>query len=439
MQSEKKDLDDFDDKNFIQIALVENGKLIKKESNSDYSYILDELARRTNDESGNYYVKSFNVSLKNSLNNLLGNDGIYKKGEVTQQGSIPEENLAVYKVSPGKAYVRGYEVDVISPAFLDVEKPRTTKELTSQAINFDFGPQLEVNRIYGTPFVGFNTSSTVSLRDSRIGSTHSSASGSEIGIARVYDFYLKSGSYDSSNLDSNVWNISLFDIQTYSEITISESITLDIPCRIIGEQSGSTAFLKSAVSNSTTLVLYQINGIFSKNESIRIISNSDENRQRRYITDIKNYGISDIKSIYSSYSGSVFNADTVQKVKYTIGNASIAAKVGTSSTISLTTDLSSRLEVGNIVSFSEPGITTVTYGAVSAINGREITIDEVEAVTQVTYGILPSTDTNIVDLKILDTKLLETEFTGNSADNQSLFSIFPNENIESVEFTNTNL
>ena len=76
----KKDLDNFDDKNFIQLAEVREGQLVKVETKTNYNIIGEELARRTYDESGDYYVKSFNISLKNTLNDGLNSDGIYKSG-----------------------------------------------------------------------------------------------------------------------------------------------------------------------------------------------------------------------------------------------------------------------------------------------------------------------------------------------------------------------
>ena len=40
-------------------------------------------------------------------------------------------------------------------------------------------------------------------------------------------------------------------------ITLNEPITLTIPTQIKGKYSGATGFLRSAVSNSTSLVVYE--------------------------------------------------------------------------------------------------------------------------------------------------------------------------------------
>ena len=55
---QRKDLNDFDDSNFVELGTVINGTL-RERNTSDYSFITDELARRTYAESGDYYVKSF--------------------------------------------------------------------------------------------------------------------------------------------------------------------------------------------------------------------------------------------------------------------------------------------------------------------------------------------------------------------------------------------
>ena len=63
-----KELDDFDDESFVELATVNTGELRSKKNTTDYSIIADELARRTYAESGDYYVKPFDVRFVNSLN-----------------------------------------------------------------------------------------------------------------------------------------------------------------------------------------------------------------------------------------------------------------------------------------------------------------------------------------------------------------------------------
>ena len=439
----KKDINDFDNANFVQLATVQNGILREINNNTDYNILGDELAKRTFDESGHYYTKSFTTYCKESLNDGIGNGGIFKEGELTYSGSVPSEDLAIYKISPGKAYVKGYEVDFQGPTLLDVLKPRTTKTIQSQAVNFGFNPTLTVNNVTGSPLIDFNTSTTLSLRDDRVSNDPGSAAGNEIGIARVYDFVLEQGGYDVETLDTNRWDLTLFDVQTYSKLTLSEPVTLTIPTYVQGEQTGATGYLKDSVSGLSTITLYQIRGQFSEKENI-IFNNSDENESFRYVTDIKNYGISDIKSVYSSNVGSgiTFTADTVQTVSNIIGNATITQGSAGISTVTVNGDnISGIVTTGNIIRYSQPGISTISYAKVEDVFflASEFQISPVESVQGVAYGSLPTSEINVNDLSILTTRLQSSGDSGNVTSNNSLFSILPKSNIESVDLTESQI
>ena len=89
----------------------------------------------------------------------------------------------IYQISPGKAYVRGYEIEKVGSNFIDVPKPRTIKKLENQVFAFDKVSSIKVNRVYGAPFVGMGVNHIVQLRNQRTGATHASAAGSAIGVA----------------------------------------------------------------------------------------------------------------------------------------------------------------------------------------------------------------------------------------------------------------
>ena len=199
----KKALDDFNDNSFVELASVTDGVLRSQKRTSDYSILADELARRTYAESGDYYIKPFGLSVKDSLNNDLGNNGVFNADQLTYGGSSPSDDLALYQVSPGKAFVKGYEIETIAPTFLDVPKPRTTKTLKNQQINYNTGATLKLNRVYSSPTVGIGNTYILSLRDTRVGASGTIAAGKEIGVARVYDFKLESGSYYSGIPNTN--------------------------------------------------------------------------------------------------------------------------------------------------------------------------------------------------------------------------------------------
>ena len=96
----KKSLDDLDDGSFVELATVVNGVLRTKTVKGGlgggvgYKDWTDVLARRTFAESGDYYVTPFDVTMKESLNDNLGNGGVYNPGQFTYGGSVPSDDLA---------------------------------------------------------------------------------------------------------------------------------------------------------------------------------------------------------------------------------------------------------------------------------------------------------------------------------------------------------
>jgi hypothetical protein len=357
-----KSLTDYDDNNFIELAVIQGGVLRSKKNTTTYNLIADELARRTYNESGDYFITPFDVSVKNSLNDNRGNHGIFNVGQFTYGGALPSDNLALYQVSPGKAIVRGYEVETISPTFLDVEKPRTTKTLQNQSINYNTGSTLSLNRVYGAPTVGIGNTYVLSLRDERVGASQVTAPGKEIGLARVYDFRLESGSYSSSNENLNEWNISLYDVQTFTEITLNEPVTLTVPTFVKGANSGAQGFIRSAVSAGTALTVYDTQGNFLRNESFIF----DGIANGRVAIAVTSHGLSNIKSVYSLVgTASTFSADTVQSTKINVGIATISALSGVS-TITSPNNLfpGTIVRKNDLISYSDPSLTDPVFAQV---------------------------------------------------------------------------
>ena len=104
----KKSLTDFNDDNFIELATIVDGVLqtsaVKRGSARGgggvfFDDLTDILARRTFDESGHYIVKPFNVSVINSLNNNMGNQGLLDAGKFTPSGGEASDDLALCRVS----------------------------------------------------------------------------------------------------------------------------------------------------------------------------------------------------------------------------------------------------------------------------------------------------------------------------------------------------
>ena len=235
----KKELDELNDENFVEIMRLVDGQKQYFHDDSQYSLVRDALAKRTFDESGNYYVKPFTLTPKESLNDRKGNKGIYLPGQTTQEGNTPSTDLMIYQIGSGKAYVRGYDIETISNTNLDVPKARTTKEIKDIGVDYNTGSQFIVNNVFGTPNVGLGTTAYVSLRSERIGGVKKDAAGFEIGKAKVYNFSAESVNLSWDQQDANQWDLRLFDIQTYTVLGISTGINISVPARITGNSSGA--------------------------------------------------------------------------------------------------------------------------------------------------------------------------------------------------------
>ena len=142
---------------------LDDGELKKVQPKTQYNLIKDYFAKRTYEESGNYSVGNFKFDVKESLNDGISNEGVFNSGEITDQGLTPSDDLFALKVSPGKAYVRGYDIERPVTTVLDVEKPRDKKEIELSSVPFKFGNKFQINNVNGTPKLGINIANTINL------------------------------------------------------------------------------------------------------------------------------------------------------------------------------------------------------------------------------------------------------------------------------------
>lgn len=396
----KKELDDFNDENFVELLRVENGEVQRIVNRSNYNLIKEELARRTYDESGDYYTKPFSILAKESLNDKIGNNGLYSKNQITPQGNAVSDDILCLSVSPGKAYVRGYEIEIINNTIIDVEKPRTTEIAQNESISFNSGRKIIVDNVYGSVPIGFGLTSYVDLYSDRT-STPGLASNKKIGIARVYNFKLKSSEYIDA---STKFEIFLYDVQTYTEITLNSSITLSTPAYIQGSNSGASGYLVTSVS-SNTITLYQTSGSFIPGESIKI--NGQESG--RTITSIKDYNLSDVHQILAneniSGTGS-FTCDPVLSSNYFLSNPGAqftitAASGGISTVTTSSNSFYNGVNVGDIVSYTKQGQSIITYNKVKSVNitSKTLILEPTTSVVGVSSGGLPTSTITVNDFK----------------------------------------
>ena len=434
----KKDINDFDDKNFVELIRIDNGQIKKIQDKSVYSIIKDYFAKRTFDESGDYALKNFTVDALNSLNDRVGNDGIYLPTQKTEQGNTPSEDLLCYKVSPGTAYVRGYDIDIPASTILDVEKPRDTQTVDTALVPFEMGNLLRVNNTVGTPFVGIHTSgNTVKLFNQRKGATGSGTT--YIGDARVYTFNTSDAAYSGSSTE---WDLYLYDIQTYTVLTINESLnSSQCPAGsfIKGVSSGASGYVSTAPTG-TTLTLTQTSGTFIVGEQLKI---NDSLLNSRSTKSVRSYSTDDIKSVYQNAVGitpalkTAFSADASLFRKIPSGfNATDRITITTAGIVTCPGKSFLGIRSDSIIRYQKAGVSTTvaTYNKVVSVSadGFTMTVASVPSVNGVCDGTLPSStsETTTFALGVPDFK--NTEKSG-------LYTKLNSENISSVNLAGSNL
>ena len=312
----KKSLTDFNDSSFIEIVKLRDGDLKKLQDFSIYNQIDKYIAARTFEESGNYSIGNFKINVSESLDDNISNEGIYQSNQVTDEGNVPSDDLGCVEVESGKAYVKGYRVDKLGTTIVDFDKPRETQTIDKAKVAFEMGSLIRVNNVSATPYIGLdNNSNTVGLYDSRKSSyQQNTASGTQIGIARVYSLGLRNTPYSATQGASSEWNLYLYDIQTYTKLTLNTALAAhDCPTStfVRGVSSGASGYVTNVAGADVTIS--QTSGSFITGEQI-LINETDEHS--RSIKTIVTYGIDDIKSVYQNSSaftglGRNFTADTV--------------------------------------------------------------------------------------------------------------------------------
>tara|TARA_A100001201_G_scaffold116449_1_gene100099 strand:- start:4777 stop:12153 length:7377 start_codon:yes stop_codon:yes gene_type:complete len=284
----KKELTDNKDTNFVELFRVKEGRIQKVTSKTEYNNIRDYLAQRTFDESGSYAVDPFEITIQESLNNELGNNGAFFETEKTKQGNTPSEDLACLKIENGKVYVKGYDIEILNDV-IDVEKPRDTEE-NRTTVPLEVGYLFRVNNVTRTPI----------LREQiELHSVLKADGTSKIGYARAYTFNLTDSAYEDA---STSWDLRVYDIQTFTKLTLNNSISLEESFHIKGKFSGATGYV-DATGTASFHNLRQTSGKFIVGEPI-IVNGIDTSITTSKV-DV--YGIQDVKSFLNGD----FSADSV--------------------------------------------------------------------------------------------------------------------------------
>jgi len=149
----KRSLSTDADDNFIELARVINGTISTNKPNNtivSMRELLEILARRTYDESGDYMVRQFppvveGAASANSTNSATVTTFLLSMGQ-------------------GKAYVRGNEIETTVPTRLTINKAREDVQVSDASLSATVGNYMIVSRVgTNTPENFFGNTSTVEL------------------------------------------------------------------------------------------------------------------------------------------------------------------------------------------------------------------------------------------------------------------------------------
>ena len=249
------------DANFVELLRLKNGIIQNQVRTTQYAVIEDTFARRTYDESGDYALRDFDLDLREHL--ISGdNRGIYTSG----QGGDATKIAA--GMGPGKAYVRGYELETIGTTFIDIDKTRDFDTENNFKTRFSLGNYLNVTNVYGSPDVGFVSGDSESFKNITLHKTATAVRGTPnngadaginlIGRAKSRGFEYSSGNatnniFSSGALTSSIFKHYVFDVEMFNHLNILEAQAFTTG-ETVSSPSGATGTVQSSSATETVTI-----------------------------------------------------------------------------------------------------------------------------------------------------------------------------------------
>ena len=296
----KQSLVTADDTNFIELTRVNQGIIELHVNRPIYNEIESTLARRTFDANGDFVVRQFTHSLREHLDDTT-NRGFY----TALNGG--KDDKFVMQVSPGKAYVKGFEVEKIGTSIVPIDKARSTATLASTNTPIRLGNVLRVTKAYSLPEFG-NESGTdaqdpfnaCKLFPSVVASDGTENSENHIGLARVRDITLNSGT-DTGNVytATSQWDLSMFDIKMFTQLSMASVSNgqFTLGDKIIDTTTGAYGILALIDISGNKLMLIDVVGDFQAGSDIRTDGYGSTSTSGGGIQSVRAYNIDRVRSI----------------------------------------------------------------------------------------------------------------------------------------------
>lgn len=429
--------------NFLELARVVDGQLVVNKNATVYSEIEKELARRTYDESGDYTVRNFPIIIKDHIAtarvtaNIVGGsvtsyniedagrgfksaptltvtgDGInatatvaidtnplsatygqvtsvtpvsigsgYTYADVDVTGDPTQFTIAL---DPGKAYVRGFELETINQTYLSADRALTSEIADNIDTSVSYGNFLYVNDIYNN----LDTTAFTSVELHNVVRASVSGATTKVGSAKVRFLKWNSGTIGTS---AAIYRLSLFDIvvdsgKLFKDVesvvvrsgaTVLAGANIDLLSKV-GGSAGGDVFLSGA---DTPSLVFPLNHEYVK--TIRDGSNtvqSDYTFQRTFNSVAFSGGTASISTdngLERFFGGSGAYSLATKDQYYHV----VVTAVGTSG-----------FSVGQVLRFD--GSRTVTGSTIIPNTSHQVTFD-VGAAVNFTATIIATVNANAV-------------------------------------------
>jgi hypothetical protein len=324
-----------DTTNFISLVDIKNGKSSIIGRTSQYAQLADEFARRTYDESGSYTVRPFEFRLQESVDVSVGTQnliGKYALGATTDDGNTASSDLLALIVSPGKAYIKGFELEKTQSTIKDINKAREFETINAGISTFDAGNYSLITNVFGTPDITSITGESTAFKTIQFydaaNTTRGSANGNLIGVGRARGIEYHSGTAGSAATNtSSLYKLYLFDIRPFTKLTLSDTPSPTLLAThanggvlVTGVTSGATGLVYKDGTSATVLNLTSVVGTFRVGENITASDSAEtgaivENSGNTDLTilGVETFSFNNFRQVFmdDADSGQNFTADFI--------------------------------------------------------------------------------------------------------------------------------
>jgi hypothetical protein len=231
--------------NFTTLFTIKDGIIQTIQERTQYNILKDELAKRTYDESGDYYVSGLDVELRENADS--GTNGGLLPASIN-----PDANAISVRINPGTAYVKGYEVGIIVPEYLITPKSTQYENVNNQIVSAFMGSYVTANNMSG--HLELDEGTTINLLDRynrRVsdGLFNGAAVGNTIGTATVMSIEYNSGFLGTSDGRADIYlsDIRMLGSNSFSSVKslyINNATTADFGADIVPDTATGTTILR---------------------------------------------------------------------------------------------------------------------------------------------------------------------------------------------------